>query len=115
MTKSILGSPGPGYRRLLSASFVVLLAMAIWIGLRSRRPAAVVRAPGFRDSMPESGIDFHMSFLPNEQGETYFATTAMGGLRKFRTRPAWKRFGLEVLPSATSTTTDTRMPSSQRV
>jgi len=29
------------------------------------------RAPGFRDAATESGIDFRMSFLPNEQGETF--------------------------------------------
>ncbi len=29
------------------------------------------RAPGFRDAALESGIDFRMSFLPNEQGETF--------------------------------------------
>jgi enediyne biosynthesis protein E4 len=31
------------------------------------------RPPGFRDVLPESGIDFRMSFLPQEQGETFKA------------------------------------------
>jgi enediyne biosynthesis protein E4 len=29
------------------------------------------RAAGFCDVAPESGIDFHMAFLPNEQGESF--------------------------------------------
>jgi len=31
------------------------------------------RAPGFHDAASESGIDFRMSFLPNEQGATFKA------------------------------------------
>jgi len=31
----------------------------------------LVRLPGFRDAARQSGIDFHMSFLPKEQGETF--------------------------------------------
>ena len=31
----------------------------------------VPRAAGFRDVAPESGIDFRMTFLPNEQGEFF--------------------------------------------
>ena len=29
------------------------------------------RAAGFRDTVPKNGIDFRMSFLPSEQGETF--------------------------------------------
>jgi len=29
------------------------------------------REPGFRDAVPANGIDYRMSFLPNEQGETF--------------------------------------------
>jgi hypothetical protein len=35
------------------------------------RSAIVPPLPGFRDVARESGIDFHMSFLPSEQGENF--------------------------------------------
>ncbi|HVC94928.1 MAG TPA: CRTAC1 family protein [Pirellulales bacterium] len=37
----------------------------------SARREGPARPPGFRDAARESGIDFHMSFLPDEQGEKF--------------------------------------------
>ncbi|HEV3003365.1 MAG TPA: FG-GAP-like repeat-containing protein, partial [Pirellulales bacterium] len=34
-------------------------------------PAPAGHAPGFRDAATESGIDFRMTFLPDEQGEAF--------------------------------------------
>jgi hypothetical protein len=33
--------------------------------------AVVAKKPGFREIAPEAGLDFHMTFLPGEQGETF--------------------------------------------
>jgi hypothetical protein len=40
-------------------------------GSGERTSGAPTRSPGFRDVAEESGIEFRMSFLPNEQGETF--------------------------------------------
>lgn len=54
------------------------MAALVYVGLRwmhshSRpdSPSAADRPPGFRELAAASGIDFQMSFLPNEQGETF--------------------------------------------
>jgi len=41
---------------------------AVALAARREEPG---RAPGFRDAALESGIDFQMAFLPNEQGEEF--------------------------------------------
>jgi hypothetical protein len=55
------------------------VAFVLW-GFRPRGPASMsgpaARAPGFRDAATESGIDFRMSFLPDEQGENFRQTLA---------------------------------------
>ena len=60
-----------GRRGVLWATMAVLSTAATLFALRWDRSAAAVGAPGFRDAVPESGIDFRMSYLPNEQGETF--------------------------------------------
>jgi hypothetical protein len=70
---------GPSHRRYLgiwSASLVLSSAAAIGLwqfrsGGPDSTPALTARAPGFRDAAPESGINFRMSFLPDEQGEKF--------------------------------------------
>jgi hypothetical protein len=46
---------------------IVTLVMVLGKGM-SEKPN---RPPGFRDVALESGINFRMSFLPNEQGESF--------------------------------------------
>ena len=72
-------------RRRLIALLSVTAALATFLFIGSRlsqlkwpEPKLVVPhegsqrdVPGFRDMAPESGIDFRMSFLPNEQGENF--------------------------------------------
>ena len=58
---------------LLSA---LLLALALgWFYVRRGQsddsPEPFRSLPGFRDVAAESGIDFHMNFLPDEQGEKF--------------------------------------------
>jgi hypothetical protein len=48
-----------------------VLAAGRWFDSSTASPAKTLRRPGFRDATRESGIDFQMSFLPNEQGETF--------------------------------------------
>jgi len=60
-----------GRRGLLWATMAVVSAGAIWFAQRRGHPAPAPRTPGFRDATPESGLAFRMSFLPNEQGETF--------------------------------------------
>jgi hypothetical protein len=45
-----------------------VLAAERWF---DRSTAQTARQPGFRDATAASGIDFRMSFLPHEQGETF--------------------------------------------
>jgi hypothetical protein len=79
----------PKRRALVCGSSILVFAAALFIVSRSLRyigsaaPAArpsadpraneldSARVPGFRDEATQSGIDFRMSFLPREQGETF--------------------------------------------
>ncbi|HUY34156.1 MAG TPA: FG-GAP-like repeat-containing protein [Pirellulales bacterium] len=69
-----------------AAAFILLSVSAILLVFRRGGPSGIVptagddgarrdgdakRPPGFREAALESGIDFRMSFLPNEQGETF--------------------------------------------
>ena len=49
----------------------VLLTAALLIVVCRGRLARSRGSPGFRDAAPESGIDFQMAFLPNEQGARF--------------------------------------------
>src|SRR3954453_8176094 len=48
----------------------VVLA-AVWATRWGPEEVEPARRPGFQDLAAESGITFHMRFLPNEQGEGY--------------------------------------------
>ncbi|HEV3024392.1 MAG TPA: VCBS repeat-containing protein, partial [Pirellulales bacterium] len=57
---------------LAAALAAMVLAVARhWFESSPASPAQASRAPGFRDATLESGIDFRMAFLPNEQGESF--------------------------------------------
>jgi enediyne biosynthesis protein E4 len=66
-----MSSPfGRGVKTLLVVAALAGVAVGTWLifGKRDNRPQA---AGGFVDAAAQAGITFKMSFLPNEQGETF--------------------------------------------
>jgi len=61
---------------VVAAVVLAVVAAAVWFSGDDTapppdRPNHVTSSPGFRDVARESGLDFHMGFLPDESGTTF--------------------------------------------
>ena len=75
--------PGPDEERggkiglIVAVLLLVVVAAAVWFGGDNTElppdqgPTTATIKPGFRDVARESGLDFHMGFLPDESGTTF--------------------------------------------
>ncbi|HJT36773.1 MAG TPA: CRTAC1 family protein [Pirellulales bacterium] len=55
---------------LLSGALAAAVAGILWFAAPRRSPTEP-RSRGFREAAAKSGLDFHMSFLPQEQGDSF--------------------------------------------
>ena len=67
---------GGGLGLVVAVTLLVVVAAAVWFGRDDKElppdgEPTPVAGPGFRDVARESGLDFHMGFLPDESGTTF--------------------------------------------
>ena len=63
---------GPGIGVIVAGVVLVGVAVAwLFSGDADDQPKPESKSPGFRDAARESGLDFHMGFLPDESGTTF--------------------------------------------